>query len=148
MKSCTFFGHRDTPYDIKAKLTEEIVKPITENGVNKFYVGNQGNFDRLVNLVLADLCHKYPHITYYMVLYKIPCENDALENTTSLHSIIPDKIENSHPKFAIDHRNRWMLENSDYVISYVTHSFGGAAKYLRKARRKGKTIINLADSIE
>ena len=38
-----------------------------------------------------------------------------------------------------------MIEHADNVIAYVTHSWGGAAKHLKSAENKGKTIINLAD---
>jgi hypothetical protein len=39
-----------------------------------------------------------------------------------------------------------MINKCDYVICYITHSFGGAAQFVEKAKRKGKTIINLADN--
>ena len=37
-------------------------------------------------------------------------------------------------RFAIDYRNRWMIDRSDYVVTYVVHDLGsGAAKYKRLA---------------
>ena len=39
--------------------------------------------------------------------------------------------------------NQWMIERSVYVIAYVTHNFGGAARFVDEAKRKGKTVINL-----
>lgn len=38
-----------------------------------------------------------------------------------------------------------MLEHSDYVVAYVTHTWGGAAKFVEKAKKKGKLVINLSD---
>lgn len=43
----TFIGHADTPYSVKEKLKEAIISLITEHGADTFYVGNQGNFDRM-----------------------------------------------------------------------------------------------------
>ena len=37
-----------------------------------------------------------------------------------------------------------MVEEADLVIAFVAYSWGGAAKTLEYAKRKKKTIINLA----
>jgi len=57
MVSCTFFGHRDCPSSIKEKLHEEIERLISHHRVNTFYVGTQGNFDRMAYAALVEL-HK------------------------------------------------------------------------------------------
>lgn len=44
---CAFFGHRDAPSSIKPRLGEAIFNLIS-NGVDEFYVGNNGNFDLIV----------------------------------------------------------------------------------------------------
>jgi hypothetical protein len=36
-----------------------------------------------------------------------------------------------------------MLRQADYVVTYITHSWGGAAQFAELGKRKGKTIINL-----
>ena len=41
-------------------------------------------------------------------------------------------------------RNEWMVDQSDVVVAYVTHNWGGAAAMLRYAERKRKHIINIA----
>lgn len=46
-------------------------------------------------------------------------------------------------KTAIDYRNRWMVERSDCVITYVNRSWGGAAKYKKFAQNRGKTVYEL-----
>jgi hypothetical protein len=38
-----------------------------------------------------------------------------------------------------------MLKQSDYVVTYITHSFGGAANYANKACRQQKIVINTAE---
>lgn len=37
-----------------------------------------------------------------------------------------------------------MIEQSDYVVTYVNHNFGGAARFKELAERKHKTVINIA----
>ena len=36
-----------------------------------------------------------------------------------------------------------MIEKSDYVVTYVHHSFGGAAQFKEIAEKKGKIVINI-----
>ena len=37
-----------------------------------------------------------------------------------------------------------MLRRADFVVTYVTRPWGGAAQFAEKARRQGKTVRNLA----
>ena len=55
----------------------------------------------------------------------------------------PEGIETVPRRFAMDWRNRWMLKQADYVVTYITHSWGGAAKVAEKAVKSGKRVINL-----
>lgn len=55
--------------------------------------------------------------------------------------MLPEKIENVHPRYAISWRNKWMIRESDMVIAYITHSWGGAATYVEKAEKKGLRIV-------
>ena len=56
-------------------------------------------------------------------------------------------LEDVLPRFAIVKRNEWMVRQADLVLAYVVVSFGGAAKTLEYARRKGKPVCNLAQEI-
>ena len=53
-------------------------------------------------------------------------------------------IENHLPRFAIAFRNRWMIKKSDYVVTYVTRSFGGAYKFKTLSVTKNKTVIEIS----
>lgn len=136
-KACTFFGHRDCPDSIKPELQRILADIIENHSVDKFYVGRQGKFDALVFAVLKELGQIYPHITYFIVLERVPVNETGDFSDT----LLPDGIENVHPRYAIDRRNTWMLKNSQYVVTYVTHSWGGAAKFADKAKHMNKTIL-------
>ena len=60
-------------------------------------------------------------------------------------SVVYPPLEQVSLKFAISKRNEWMISQSDLVIAYVEHSFGGAYQGLHYAQRKGKRIVNLAE---
>ena len=143
-KVCTFFGHHDCPSSIKPKLREVLIDLIENQSVDMFYVGKNGAFDRLVRAVLRELTQKYAHIHYAVVLERMPGKRDEDAPEDYLDTMLPEGIENVPPRFAISWRNKWMLTRSDYVVTYITHSWGGAAQFAETAVRQKKTVINLA----
>ncbi len=140
MSVCTFFGHKDCPDDIAPKLRERLIYLI-DHGVDLFYVGHQGKFDALVRVTLRKLTVVYPHIHYAVVLAYLPSKRHEGEDYSD--TMLPEGIENVHPRYAIAWRNDWMLKQSDYVVTCLTHTWGGAAKYVEKAKKQGKVIHNL-----
>lgn len=55
MLTCTFFGHRDIPNEIKATLRSILIDLIENKNVRKFYVGNHGGYDYMVRHLLMEL---------------------------------------------------------------------------------------------
>lgn len=144
MPACTFFGHRDCPVAIKPRLRATVVELIERYGVDRFYVGRQGAFDAMVRSVLRELAEVYPHISYAVVLERLPDGKQKPDMRDFSPTIFPDGLETVPPRFAISRRNEWMLRQSDYVVAYITHGWGGAAQYVEKAARMGKVVVNLA----
>lgn len=142
MAGCTLFGHRECPEEIRPIFTEVLVDLIENHNVDLFYVGNQGRFDTIVRGVLQKLQRKYPHIDYAVVLAYIPEKKSKYEDFSD--TIVPEGIESVPPRFAISWRNNWMLKHSDYIVTYVTHDWGGAYKYAQEAIRQSKHVRNLA----
>ena len=143
-KTCTFFGHHDCPSSIKPKLREVLIDLIENQSVDMFYVGNKGAFDRLVRSVLRELTQEYPQINYSVVLERLPGKQNEDYPEDFSDTMLPEGIEEVPPRFAIVWRNKWMLRQSDYFVTYVTHSWGGAAQFVEMATRQKKTVINLA----
>lgn len=143
MPACTFFGHRDCPSSIRPRLQETLVDLIKNHAVDMFYVGQQGAFDAMVRSVLKELILEYPHIRYAVVLERIPGKRNESDPGDYSDTILPEGIENVHPRFAISWRNKWMLDQSDYVVTYITHSWGGAAQFTEKAGQLKKIVLSL-----
>ena len=137
-----FFGHRDTPYTIKEDLEQVISNLIKKENVKHFLVGNEGNFDHLVQGVLKEFSEKDTTINYSVVLAYLPKKTTApsIEQT-----IYPEGLETVPQRFAISKRNAWMLEKADIVIVYVTTPFGNSFQLMNRAKKKGKKVINMAD---
>ena len=141
MATCTFFGHRDCREEIKPRLREILVNLIEKNNVDMFYVGHQGQFDAYVHSELKKLKQEYPQINYAVVLAYMPGKKTEYDDYSD--TMLPEGIEFVHPHYAISWRNNWMLKQSHYVVTYITHSYGGAYHYAEKARRQKKVVINL-----
>ena len=145
MSTCTFFGHRDCPSTIKPKLREVLVNLIEHCGVTEFYVGRQGTFDAQVRTVLRELSGEYSRIHYAVVLERLPDKQLCPAEEVYSDTMLPEGMELAPPRYAISWRNNWLLKQADYVVTYITHSWGGAAQFAAKAVRQKKTVINLAD---
>lgn len=137
----TFFGHKDTPKEIKPTLRTTLVDLIENHGATEFYVGNNGNFDTMVRRQLEALSQAYP-ITYSVVLAYLPTKKSDYDDYTN--TILPEGIETVHKRFAISWRNKWMIQQSDVVVTCVTRTYGGAAQFKALAEKQGKTVIELS----
>ena len=127
--TCTFFGHRVVSEEIKDKLKSIVLNLIECYGVDLFYLGNNGEFDRLV---LSVIVLAYLNDKKSTELYKIG------EKT-----LYPEGIERVPLRFAISKRNEWMIKNSDMVVTYVKWS-GGAEKFKCLAEKMGKDIFEIS----
>ncbi len=147
----TFVGHGKMHIDIE--LTEKLVSIIKDNIQGKdsisFYCGGYGDFDNHC----ATICRKLkPYISQCEIVFITPYisftqqeKMKYLIETNLYDSIIYPPIEHIPPRFAILKRNEWIVSKADLIIAYVCRTYGGAYKTLEYARRKNKTIINLAE---
>jgi len=136
----TFCGH-SILYNsdiIKDRLTREL-RSLSEQGTYKFYLGGYGDFDLLAANVLHELKSEYPELESILIL---PYPDRPVEASLYDGTIYPP-LEKVPRRYAISRRNRWMVEMADMVIACVDHDWGGAAKTLEYAVKKGLRIINL-----
>ena len=119
-----------------------LLELIEQRGVDRFYVGCQGNFDAMAREMLYELERSHG-IRYEVVLAALPKQTDM---TLEKHpTLLPEGVENAPPRFAIDARNRWMVDRCDIVVTYVRRPFGGAAKFKELAEKKNKAVIELSN---
>ena len=135
----TFCGHSDVSDadSVRCWLEDEVRKAIRD-GVEMFLLGGYGAFDRMAAGVVRSLKAEYPHIQSILVLPYL----DRKVDSTGYDGTTYPPLETVPKRYAITHRNRWLVDNSDLVIAYVSHGWGGAATTLRYAFGKKKRIIN------
>ena len=144
----TFCGHSDFLFsdDVKQQLKNILLNEIRKNPTCKFYLGGYGDFDGLCLRTLKELKNDFPEIELIFITPYLDKNYSKLEFAKYYYDeVIFPPLENVPRKFAILKRNEWMVNEADLVLSYVTYSWGGAAKTLEYARRKKKTFINLAE---
>lgn len=129
-------GNRHTPNSIKEQLAEVVEQHITEYGVTTFTVGRYGQFDNMVKEVLREAKKRHPYIKLYLLApYALDQSIEApqyFDGTT-----YPEGLENVPKRYAIVQANRYMIQRSDYLISYC-HHIGNTRNIVEYAQRREK----------
>lgn len=145
----TFCGHSNF---IKREEVEQRLFFIFREQIGdcpaELYLGGYGSFDEFA----YDCGKKYQSahqnislifVTPYM---NLAYQEHYLEYQKNRYDdILYPEIEFCPPKYAISHRNRYMVDRADFVIAYIDHAWGGAYQTYLYAKRKSKTILNLAE---
>jgi len=147
MISCTFAGHREILHTgIDAKVSGIIEELLNTDTDFCFYTGGMGQFDALCESSVRRLRAKYPDKYIRLILVE-PYMKQSI-NTEGQHLlrlyddvIIPDELLGMHYKSAITLRNRWMIDHSQYLITYIHRTYGGAYMMSRYAERKKRRIL-------
>ena len=134
-KTCFFIGSRHATSNILPQLAEAVKKHITEYGVNTFTVGHYGAFDSLVIGVLRELKKSYPDIVLYLLVpYALNQNREAPAGFNG--TFYPEGLEKVPLRYAIVQANRYMVQHSDYLISYP--GVGNSRRIVEYARRREK----------
>ena len=164
MKSCSFFGHRDTliTLELEENVRKIVERLIVEEEVDTFLFGTRSSFYELCHRVVTELQKQYPHIC--RVIYLCKHESACLVGAgTSLKQQIKqitgqdvyvgeyeeikksDRV-NSAGKASYVERNFQMVDDSEIVMIYLEDfkclgSVSGALKIYQYAIKNKKVII-------
>lgn len=147
---CCGFGHSDCYKTDSNVLTEILEEILIKYSVENFLIGEFGNFDRTFFKSAHRLKTKYTN-NVKLILVKPYFTQQLLKDSDFYRKnfdeiIIPEESSNAHYKHAITVCNRWKIVKSDYVISGVYKSYGGAFEAVKYANKKCKRIIYLPES--
>ena len=107
---------------VYVKAKKEIVKLIENENVREFYVGNYGEFDRGVASIIRKLKCIYNDISLVLVIPYLTKEiNKGKEWYCEKydHITIADVPLDTPVRYRIVKANEYMVDNSDFIISYV-----------------------------
>lgn len=165
MKSCSFFGHRDTEQteELKQKIRVTVEQLIIEEGVDTFLFGSRSKFDELCHMVVTELKEKYPHIQRiaYLCKHETACLVGAgmslkhqIKELTGREIYVPEYEEikksdrvNSAGRASYIERNQWIINQSLMVVFNLQENksskFSGARKAFYYAEQKKRCKIFL-----
>lgn len=138
---CFFIGHRNTPWEIFPSLCNAVEKCITEFGVTEFIVGHYGDFDSMAARAVADAKKKH-HVRLTLLLPYHPADRYPAVNENFDGTFYPPDMEKVPRKAAIVRANRYAVDMSEYIISYVKYP-GNSRKLIEYALGKNKHIIEI-----
>lgn len=152
-KYCSLFGHNYfwSNSDLECRIKSEIINCVENMGITDFLLGGYGGFDITCARFLRELKPIYPQIKSYLVLAYLDKKFDDMDKDyikKTYDDLLFPPIENVPKRFAIVKRNEWIVNNSDYIMFYVNHSWGGACKMLKYANKKKKDYINFGTKKE
>ena len=144
----TFCGHasyvqKDGDEAAMLSLLEELIG----DDPAELYLGGYGGFDAFAHRCGRKYKETHPNarlifVTPYMTE---AYQKSRLEPVKPLYdAIVYPPIESAPFRFAISHRNKWMVEQADVLIAYVIHEFGGAYTTCKHAKRKKKQVFDFA----
>ena len=150
--SVSFFGHRNiVGFSRVGELVEETIERLLrQNEFIEFLVGREGDFDQIVSSAIIKAKRDYgaDSISHTLVL---PYMKADYKNNIATFETYYDEIElceqsaSAYPKAAIQIRNHYLVDRSDFCVFYVEHREGGAWQTMRYAVKQEKRILNLAE---
>lgn len=148
-----FTGHRKiSPENFEeiSKRLEKMIVQLIEKGYTYFCAGGALGFDTLAAQTVLKLKTLYPYINLVLVL---PCESQSDHWKKEDKTIYEDVKERAdrvvytskdYFKGCMHKRNRFLVDNSNSCVCYLTKETGGTAYTVKYAKTKMLTIYNVA----
>lgn len=144
------FGHRqiENVIEVETALRNVIENILTDHEYVEFLVGREGEFDILAASVIKNIMRNRDDgkcsLTLVMPYLRADFEKNQAEYEAYYDSVeLCEESAASHPKAAIQIRNRTMVERSDLCIFCVTHPSGGAYQTMKYAESINRTILRI-----
>lgn len=144
----SLFGHREIESlrELENRLVPIITELLRTKSYVSFLIGRNGEFDEFAASVIKSVRKRLGFENCDLTLV-LPYEVSGISDYEKYYDgiLIPDMMYGIYPRAAITFRNRWMIERSDLVITYVERAKGGAYTASKYAERLGKRVINLCN---
>ncbi|MGN0806575.1 MAG: SLOG family protein [Candidatus Coproplasma sp.] len=146
MKCCAFTGHRNVRGDLDLNALTAVIRSLIERGVTTFLNGMARGFDLISAQCVLNLKKQFPFIR---LIACVPCPNQEkyfnAEDKRIYKQVIErcdrvDLISPDYFKTCMLVRNRYMVDNSSYLIAYDRGEDGGTKYTLDYAKNKKMEI--------
>ena len=159
MKACCFTGHRGLPggeeyYRLRDR-TEAAIRRAYADGYRRFLAGGALGFDMLAAALVCSLRDsEFPDMRLELIL---PCRDQAdrwsprdRERYAAMKAAADSTVILADVYFdgVMHMRNRALLEEATLCIAYMRSPASGTGSTVALARRRGISVVNLADTSE
>ena len=147
--TCFMIGHRYVSAGLRSRMDAEIERHVTVYGVREFAVGHYGHFDAMASAAVREAKKRHPELRLTLLLpYDPYCSAHDPEDYDA--TIYPEGLEFVPRRAAIVRANRYMVENSDFLICYHAALVGNTRDIVAFAMRRAKKglirVSNLAEA--
>lgn len=145
-RACAVSGHRNLSLDFSTQKLKETFIELINSGVDTFLVGMAIGFDAKCFTVLEQLRPIYN----IKIVACVPCEeqdkNFSIAQKKEYERMLLNATEvilvsKNYTKGCMLKRNRFMIDNSDYLVCYLREQSGGTAYTVKYASQTNKKII-------
>ena len=148
-RTCAFTGHRNlknTNFD--ASLLDRTIGHLIKNGTDTFLCGMAMGFD--LESAQSVIMHKKNYDVKLIAC--IPCDNQTerfSESARKLYERVLSRcdevitLSDFYYPGCMHERDRYMVDNSDLIVSFLRKEKGGTFYTVNYARRQNKKIIEL-----
>lgn len=155
-KSCCFTGHRDIPPQLYGEVTAAVgteIRRLYRLGVRRFIAGGALGFDMICAEAVLSLRPTLPGITLTLAL---PCRGHDLrwskDDRRRLSRLIEGAdetvyVSETYSSYCMFKRNRFMVDESLYCISYCTRKKGGSYYTVNYARSRGRILTEVSGAV-
>ena len=151
-KTCCVFGHReiDETAELRAQVTREMERLITEEKVDTFLFGSKSRFNDLCLALVTQLKEQYPHIKRVYLRAEFPhIDQDYMAYLLQSYedTEYPEGLLGAGKAVYVE-RNYEMIRRSRFCIVYYKEEYSpstrksGTKTALDYARKKGREIIS------
>lgn len=160
LKKCCFSGYRPSKFPFRLKdgdpdfqvMLRNLTTTITalmDDDCRVFYTGMASGFDIISAEIVLKFKEKQPEITLIAVVpfeeqeksYSNDWKNryDAVINACDEVRVLSKEYHNG----CYQNRNKFMVDNSDYVVTWYDGKQGGTRNTLNYAQKKKRYIVNV-----
>jgi len=154
-KAVCFTGHREIPQrDIKSieNKLDLVIEKLIKEGYKDFFTGGAEGFDTLAALSVIRAMEKDMSVNLHLAF---PYRKDPPKDIEK--RLIYDKILNfastvtyireNYAPTCFHERNRFMVDNSEVCVFYLTKATGGTYYTAKYASDNGKNVINILRTV-
>ena len=155
-KACCFTGHRDIPFDKRARVCERLgirIRALIKRGYTDYICGGALGFDTLAAATIVNIKREHPEIRLFIAVPHPDQSKFWSFSDRALYSEILKKadrvfiLSDKYTPYCMAKRNKFMVDSSSVCISYLEKASGGTFQTVRYAESKNLNMLNIAKEI-